>query len=69
MLLNLSRGCAASPPLCYRNSAGSGKMAKGNFGERMKRERELREVSLAEVTRGTRISQQFLEALENEQWD
>jgi transcriptional regulator with XRE-family HTH domain len=44
-------------------------MAKGNFGERMKRERELREVSLAEVTRGTRISQQFLEALENEQWD
>jgi hypothetical protein len=44
-------------------------MAKGNFGERMKRERELREVSLAEVTRGTRISQLFLEALENEQWD
>lgn len=44
-------------------------MAKGNFGERMKRERELREVSLAEVTRGTRISQQFLEALENEHWD
>jgi cytoskeleton protein RodZ len=44
-------------------------MAKGNFGERMKRERELREVSLAEVTRGTRISPQFLEALENEQWD
>jgi transcriptional regulator with XRE-family HTH domain len=43
-------------------------MAKGNFGERMKRERELREVSLAEVTRGTRISPQFLEALENEQW-
>jgi transcriptional regulator with XRE-family HTH domain len=44
-------------------------MAKGNFGERMKRERELREVSLAEVTRGTRISPQFLEALENEQWE
>ena len=30
-------------------------MAKGNFGERLKREREMREVSLAEVTRGTRI--------------
>jgi cytoskeletal protein RodZ len=43
-------------------------MAKGNFGERLKREREMREVSLAEVTRGTRIGQQFLEALENEEW-
>jgi transcriptional regulator with XRE-family HTH domain len=44
-------------------------MAKGNFGERLKREREMREVSLAEVTSGTRISQRFLEALENEEWD
>ncbi len=44
-------------------------MAKGNFGERLKREREMREVSLAEVTRGTRIGPQFLEALENEDWD
>jgi transcriptional regulator with XRE-family HTH domain len=44
-------------------------MAKGNFGERLKREREMREVSLAEVTTGTRISQRFLAALENEEWD
>jgi Helix-turn-helix domain len=44
-------------------------MAKGNFGERLKREREMREVSLAEVTSGTRIGQRFLEALENEEWD
>lgn len=44
-------------------------MAKGIFGERLKRERELREVSLAEVTKGTRISQRFLEALENEEWE
>ena len=43
-------------------------MAKA-FGERLKREREMREVSLAEVTSGTRISQRFLEALENEEWD
>ena len=39
-------------------------MAKGNFGERLKRERELREVSVAELTKATRISTRFLEALE-----
>jgi cytoskeleton protein RodZ len=44
-------------------------MAKGNFGERLKREREMREVSLAEVTSGTRIGRRFLEALEEEEWD
>lgn len=44
-------------------------MAKGNFGERLKREREMREVSLAEVTAGTRIGPRFLQALENEEWD
>lgn len=44
-------------------------MATGNFGERLKREREMREVSLAEVTSGTRIGPRFLEALENEDWE
>jgi cytoskeleton protein RodZ len=44
-------------------------MAKGNFGERLKRERELREVSLAEITSATRIGPRFLEALENEDWE
>lgn len=43
-------------------------MAKGTFGERLKRERELREVSLEEVARATRISERFLTALENEDW-
>jgi len=43
-------------------------MAKGNFGERLKRERELREVSLEEITVATRIGPRFLEALENEDW-
>ena len=43
-------------------------MARGNFGERLKRERELREVSLNEVTVATRIGTRFLEALENEDW-
>jgi Helix-turn-helix domain len=44
-------------------------MAKGTFGERLKRERELREVSLEEVAKGTRIAERFLQALENERWD
>jgi cytoskeleton protein RodZ len=44
-------------------------MARGNFGERLKREREMREVSLEELTKSTRISTRFLQALENESWD
>jgi len=43
-------------------------MARGNFGERLKREREMREVSPAEIITATRISRRFLEALENEDW-
>ncbi|HKV63142.1 MAG TPA: RodZ domain-containing protein [Candidatus Acidoferrum sp.] len=43
-------------------------MARGNFGERLKRERELREVSMDELTKATRISRRFVEALENEDW-
>jgi cytoskeletal protein RodZ len=43
-------------------------MAKGTFGERLKRERELREVSADEVANATRISPRFLQALENEDW-
>jgi cytoskeletal protein RodZ len=39
------------------------------FGEQLKRERELRGVSLEEVSTATRIAPRFLEALENEQWD
>jgi cytoskeleton protein RodZ len=43
-------------------------MARGNFGERLKRERELREVSMEELTKATRISARFVQALENEDW-
>jgi cytoskeleton protein RodZ len=43
-------------------------MAKGTFGERLKRERELREVSIDEICSATRIAPKFLEALENEEW-
>lgn len=43
-------------------------MAKGTFGALLKRERELREVSLNELTVKTRVPAKFLEALENEDW-
>jgi cytoskeleton protein RodZ len=43
-------------------------MAKGSFGELLKRERELREVSLNELTVKTRVPVRFLEALESEDW-
>lgn len=44
-------------------------MTKGTFGEHLKREREMRGVSLEEISAATRISTRFLEALENEQWE
>src|ERR1700686_5390829 len=43
-------------------------MSKSGFGERLKRERELRGVSRDEVCTTTRIGSRYLEALENEQW-
>ncbi len=39
------------------------------FGEHLRRERELRGVSLEEVASATRISTRFLEAIENGRWD
>ena len=48
---------------------GFGCMNKGSFGELLKRERELREVTLNEVTVATRIPPRFLEAFEREDWE
>jgi len=39
------------------------------FGEHLKREREMRGVSLEEISAATRISTRFLEAIENEKWE
>ena len=50
---------------CFRSSP----MSKNGFGEYLKRERQMRGVSLEEICAATRISTRFLEALENEQWD
>jgi cytoskeletal protein RodZ len=43
-------------------------MTKSGFGEHLKREREMRGVSLDEICAATRIATRFLEALENEDW-
>ncbi|HEX4075490.1 MAG TPA: helix-turn-helix transcriptional regulator [Candidatus Acidoferrales bacterium] len=39
------------------------------FGEHLKREREMRGVSLEEVSAATRINTRFLEAIESEKWE
>jgi cytoskeleton protein RodZ len=44
-------------------------MSSTPFGEHLKREREMRGVSIAEVAAATRISTRFLEAIESERWD
>src|SRR5258708_4675074 len=66
--------CRAPTPLCCEGPPFFVEdrfrfMARGNFGERLKRERELREVSMDELTKATRISTRFVEALENEDWE
>lgn len=48
--------------------ARSGRMSKSGFGDHLRREREMRGVSLDEICAATRISTRFLEALENERW-
>jgi cytoskeleton protein RodZ len=44
-------------------------MSSTLFGEHLKREREMRGVSLEEISAATRISTRFLEAMENDRWD
>jgi cytoskeleton protein RodZ len=44
-------------------------MSSTPFGEHLKREREMRGVSLEEVSAATRISKRFLEAIESDRWE
>lgn len=44
-------------------------MSKDSFGETLRRERELRGVTLDEISLATRISTRFLKAIEEERWD
>lgn len=66
---NASSGWAGEQQPLRSAGAEFNSMAKGTFGERLKRERELREVSQNELTKATRIGAHYLEALENEQWE
>lgn len=43
--------------------------AKAGFGEHLRREREMRGISLDEICSATRIGTRFLTAMETEQWD
>jgi len=43
-------------------------MSGSGFGERLRRERELRGISREEICAATRIGTRYLEALESEQW-
>jgi len=45
------------------------RMTQTGFGEHLRREREMRGVSLEEIAGATRISTRFLDALEKEAWD
>jgi len=50
-------------------SCGFQRMPSKPFGEHLKREREMRGVSLEEISSATRIAPRFLAALESEQWE
>ncbi|MGH9681452.1 MAG: helix-turn-helix domain-containing protein, partial [Candidatus Acidiferrales bacterium] len=56
------------PPI-FAVSGENENMTKGTFGENLKREREMRGVTLEEITTATRIATRFLKAIESEQWD
>ena len=57
------------PPIFAETRQIKEKMTKDTFGENLKREREMRGVSLDEISAATRIATRFLQAIENEQWD
>jgi len=54
--------------LTQLSTRGDG-LAMGGFGDRLRREREMRGITLDEITESTKIARRHLEALENEQFD
>jgi cytoskeletal protein RodZ len=50
-------------------SCGFQRMSSKPFGDHLKREREMRGVSLEEISAATRIAPRILAALESEQWE
>src|SRR6266699_1954737 len=59
----------AAPAYIRRDRRMEEKMTAGTFGDHLKREREMRGVSLDEISAATRIATRFLRAIEKEQWD
>jgi cytoskeletal protein RodZ len=61
------------PPPAYirldHRSIKNKNMSMDSFGETLKRERELRGVTLDEISLATRIATRFLKAIEEERWD
>ena len=52
-----------------RWSTGASNLAMGAFGERLRREREMRGITLDEISESTKISRRHLESLEKEEFD
>ncbi len=52
-----------------RTQEGNQSTAKDGFGVHLRREREMRGVTLEEISSATRIGTRFLDALETEHWD
>jgi cytoskeleton protein RodZ len=52
-----------------RTNLGDELWPMGSFGERLRREREMRGVTINEIAESTKISRRHLEALENEDFD
>ena len=63
--LTLSR----RPPIFAEIADRHRTMTKGTFGENLKREREMRGVTLDEISAATRIAIRFLQAIETEEWE
>ncbi len=56
-----------APLVAYENWAMS--VTMGSFGERLRREREMRGITLNEIAESTKISRRHLESLEKEDFD
>src|SRR5271165_3433230 len=63
--------CQVLPPECYDfpHEPGSQGHGMSSFGEHLRREREMRGISLEEIMATTKISRRLLQALEDEQFE
>ena len=62
-----SRRPNRQPP--WEKEAGAGTAESGSFGEWLRRQREMREISLRDIADRTKISRRYLEAMEADRFD